>query len=117
MIRYGFILFGLLGTLQAIEPLIVKEKTIHTISSFDSVDYFSTYSPDGEFLWEIPFRTKIESFQEMEGQLFFLSKMRSGDAYVLSCFEEETGKLVWEKPIFSPPVISEGTHLEAVEPS
>lgn len=106
MTKY-LLVFLMFGALYAHEPLVVKEKEIHTIASFDAVDYFTTITSDGEFLWELPFGTKIESFQELGDRLFILSKMRDGSAYYLTCLDAEKGKLIWEKPIFAPQAIQE----------
>jgi len=102
MKAYKFILLVFWPALQAIEPLIVEEKTVYTVASFESVDFFTTYSHEGEFLWEIPFNTKIESIQENNDRILFLSKMRDETAYILSCFDKTTGTLIWEKAILSP---------------
>ena len=85
------------------EFLVVNKNLIHTISSFDDVDYFSTFLNSGDLLWEIPFNSQILSLKLYnEGLLYIFSKQRNGRAFYLSCVESATGKFLWEKPIYSP---------------
>ena len=101
-------IFGYLGllTLHSLvsgqEKLIVREDIIYTVASFDIVDYFSSVDREGKFLWEIPFSSKIQSFEEAGQELLVLSQKRNGSAYFLSCIEKGTGKVLWEKGIYAP---------------
>jgi len=103
---------------QAQEKLIVKQNAIYTICSFDTVDYFTNLSPEGTFVWEMPFSSKIQSVEEGEDHLLILSKSRDGSAYFLSCIEKETGKSVWEKGIFAPrqtQILNDDSSIDAPE--
>jgi hypothetical protein len=85
------------------EHFVVNKNLIHVISSFDQVDYFSTFLHSGDMVWEIPFNSQILSMKIYnEGLLYIFSKQRNGMAFYLSCVESATGKFLWEKPIYSP---------------
>jgi hypothetical protein len=82
--------------------LMIEEDKIHAICSFDQVDYFTTFSTQGEFIWEIPFAAKIVSWKKEATQLFVLSKARNGLAFFLSSIDTVNGKMLWEKGIYAP---------------
>jgi len=85
------------------ETLVVNKNLIHVISSFDQIDYFSTFLHSGDIVWEIPFNSQILSMKIYnEGLLYIFSKQRNGMAFYLSCVESATGKFLWEKPIYAP---------------
>lgn len=84
------------------KELSVEDGMVHTICSFDSVDYFTTYSCTGEFLWEIPFGPKIISWQRDGDQILVLSRVRNGTAFFLSAINPMNGNFLWEKGIFAP---------------
>ncbi len=90
----SFSLFG--------KELVVENEKIHAVCSFEQVDYFTTFSPQGEFLWEVPFAAKIVSWKKEEGLLVVLSKARNGLSYYLSSIDPMEGKIVWEKAILAP---------------
>ena len=85
------------------ETLVLNNNLIHAISSFDEIDYFSTFSSSGDLVWEIPFSSQIVSTRIYSNELLYIfSKQRNGLVFYLSCIESANGKLVWEKPIYSP---------------
>lgn len=84
------------------DALGVDEEAVYTISAFSHVDYFTTFSHRGEFLWEIPFGSTIISWRKENEQLYILSKTRNGSAYFLSCVDPLCGAILWEKGIFKP---------------
>lgn len=90
------------GVCQAQESISVQENYVFAVSAFDTVDYFSTLTKEGEYLWEIPFNTQVQSFEVKDDQLFILSKTRSGLACFVTCVNKEDGKLIWEKGIYAP---------------
>jgi|SRR6516164_3458987 hypothetical protein len=84
------------------EVLTINEGVVHVVSSFAEIDYFSTFSEKGEFLWEIPFKSKISSWKKEGDKLFIFSQMRGGAAFFLSCVDLRNGAVLWEKGIFAP---------------
>ena len=85
------------------EILSVDKNLVQVISSFDEVDYFSTYSPSGALIWEVPFGSKILSWKRGDGEsLFIFSKNRNSLVTYLTCVDPSTGKIVWENSILSP---------------
>ena len=82
--------------------LMIEEEKIHAICSFDKVDYFTTFSTQGDFIWEIPFAAKIVSWKKEGAQAIVLSKARNGLAFFLSSIDTVSGKIVWEKGIYAP---------------
>lgn len=84
------------------DALGVDEQAVYTISAFSHVDYFSTFSHRGEFLWEIPFGSTIISWRKENKHLYILSKTRNGSAYFISCIDPLCGEILWEKGIFEP---------------
>ena len=85
------------------EVLVVDTNLVYVTSSFDEVDYFSTYSHSGSIAWEVPFGSKIVSWKKLDDdQLVIFSKNRNGLAFYLTCVDSATGQLVWEKPIYAP---------------
>lgn len=111
MIKYLCCMALLISSVKATDPsseysselIFVNKNLIHTISSFDDVDYFSTFLHSGDLVWEIPFNSQILSTNiSNEGLLYIFSKQRNGMAFYLSCLESATGKFLWEKPIYSP---------------
>ena len=97
----SFSLFGDEEPIQT-EELIVQGEKIHAICSFDQADYFTTFSSQGEFLWEVPFASKIISWKKEDAHLYILSKARNGLTYFLSAIEAANGKMIWEKSILAP---------------
>lgn len=84
------------------DALQIRGEMIYVTASFEQVDYFSTLSQQGEFQWELPFKTKIISWKKQENHLFILSKMRDESAFFLSCVDAANGTLQWEKGIYAP---------------
>lgn len=109
-------ILSLFSLAQAQEKLIVKETLVHAIASFETVDYFSTFSREGVFLWEVPFSSKIQSIEDGGDQIFVLSQTRNEGAFFLSCMDKETGKIIWEKGIFAPQQISFNPTTEELTP-
>lgn len=87
---------------ESTDPLVVHQKNVSVISSFEMVDYFSTYSEMGMLLWEVPFGSKIESWKLTDEALFIFSRHRKGSACYLTCVHPDTGALIWEKNILAP---------------
>ena len=74
------------------QKVSVNKELIHTVSSFEQVDYFTSYDLNGNFLWEIPFKTKIESLKVLdENQILIFSRHRNNLAYFLSLVDEQSG--------------------------
>jgi hypothetical protein len=84
------------------ERMSVNSESIYVVSSFDVIDYFSTYNHEGEFVWETPFSSKIVSWKIKGDVLFIFSRHRNGLVYYLTRLEAGTGTIKWEKSIFSP---------------
>jgi len=97
-----FTLIGLSSYCYDLDPLLLDESTVHVVSSFPAIDYFSKLTREGKFLWEIPFQTEICSYEVDEGEVFILSKTRDGSAFFLSCINNENGEINWEKGIYAP---------------
>jgi hypothetical protein len=92
------------------DVLFTHDEMVHAISSFSGVDYFSTFSCKGEFLWEVPFGPKIVSWKKETDRLFVLSKMRNGSAFFLTCIDPANGAILWEKGIYAPnPIVGKET--------
>lgn len=102
MKKFIIALLSFFGVCQAQESISVQENYVFAVSSFDAVDYFSTLTKEGEYLWEIPFSTQVQSFEVKDDQLFILSKTRNGLAYFVTCVNKEDGKVIWEKGIYAP---------------
>ncbi len=84
------------------EKLLAAEDLVYVISSFEEINYLTAFSLLGEMTWEVIFASAIVSC-DLEGEyLFVFSKARNGSAYYLTCIEANTGKLIWEKPIWAP---------------
>lgn len=84
------------------DKLFVAQECVFVISSFAEVDYFTTFSQSGDFLWEIPFSSQIQSWKIEDNRLYILSQTRNKLAYYLSCVSPIDGKMAWEKGIYSP---------------
>ncbi len=82
--------------------MAVGDHLIHIVSSFESVDYLTTFSHGGELVWEVPFQSQVVSWGLREGALFVFSKARDGQIYFLTDLDAETGQVLWEKNIFAP---------------
>lgn len=96
------------STLSALEDdfssdhLIMGTENVSVVSSFDTMTFFTTYSPTGEPLWEAPFTSDVISWKQKEDLLFVFSKARNGMAYFLTCIDAKEGVLVWERRVMSP---------------
>lgn len=82
--------------------LLFGSEMIHSISSFDQIAYLTTYSYEGNPIWELPFFAKIVSWELKEGKLFIFSKNRPGTAFYLTCIDAAQGKILWERAIVAP---------------
>lgn len=84
------------------ENLSVTSDKIYTVSSFDSIDYFTVYSFEGTPLWEVNFTSKIISWKIANNSIIILSKARNGLTYFVTSIKNDDGTMTWEKPIHSP---------------
>jgi hypothetical protein len=84
------------------EKLTVDGNRLYVISNFDQIQYFTVFSYEGDPIWEIPFSSKIISCEKDDEKIFIFSKARDASVYYLTCLDAENGKLLWEKPVFSP---------------
>ena len=110
------LLVGSLATASdyQIDPLAASEGTVFIVSTFEKRDYFTVFSATGTPLWEISFASKIISWKIDGGNLYIFSKMRTPEAYFLSCFETQKGELQWEKPIVAPRFEEEQMMMPAI---
>jgi len=90
------------------EVLAIDNGVVHVVSSFSQIDYFSTFSEKGEFVWEIPFNAKVLSWKKEGDKLFVFSQMRGGAAFFLSCVDPTSGAVLWEKGIYAPSTSTSG---------
>ena len=88
--------------LRASNEMIVTGTLIHIVSAFPEVSYLTTYAPSGEVLWEVPFSSKIASWDLKDDAVFVFSKTREGSICFLTCIDAPTGKILWEKNIYAP---------------
>lgn len=63
-------------------------------------DYITAYDHSGWLLWNVAFSTKIISWQinPQNGCLFILSEVRYSNSTKLTCFDPNSGTILWEKP-------------------
>jgi len=108
---------GITRSIEALFPqasILLQDDMIYTASSFEEVDYLSTFSFTGDLLWEVPFKAKIltidthcswiesDENNEKTDYLFVLSQSRDELAFFLSCIYPATGELLWERTIYAP---------------
>ena len=98
------------------ESLTVTSDKIYTVSSFDSIDYFTVYSLNGTPLWEVNFTSKIITWKVANDSIIILSKARNGSAYFVTSIKNDDGTMAWEKPI-NAPVLSLPDTIDALDPS
>ncbi len=82
---------------------------IYTVSLFDGACYFTTFSPAGEPLWEIPFNSEVLSWEVSDEEVLIFSKARNGSATYLTCVGKADGQLKWERSILAPSATSGGS--------
>lgn len=75
---------------------------IYTVSPFNEICYFTTFSSAGEPLWEIPFNTEVLSWETTDEEVIIFSKARNGSATYLTCVNKGDGQFKWERAIFAP---------------
>lgn len=90
------------SAIAAQADVAIHPSDLYVISSFEKMDYFTTYDHDGKLLWEIPFQSKIVSWKLEEGLLVVHSRHREGLAYYLSCVDPKSGEIKWERAIWAP---------------
>ncbi|MEI8366475.1 MAG: hypothetical protein WCF65_08685 [Parachlamydiaceae bacterium] len=94
------------GALFAEGPVLnlmaTHEELIHVVSSFEKMDYFSSFTMEGERSWERSFNSKILSWDVQGDGILIFSKDRSVETYYLTCFQKKTGEFVWEKGVYPP---------------
>ena len=83
-------------------PMEIHEGAIHVISSFEKVDYFTTYKLTGDMAWEQTFNSVILSWRIENESILIFSRDRAGLAYYLTCFQLKTGEFLWEKAMRPP---------------
>jgi outer membrane protein assembly factor BamB len=84
------------------EKMAVSENKLYIVSSFENVDYFDSYTHTGDLVWEAAFTSKIISWKIQGNRLFIFSENRNGHVFYLTCFDVNTGKLLWEKNVLAP---------------
>lgn len=94
------------------DRLFINKNHVYVISSFDELDYFSVYSDSGKLVWEVPFNSKIVSWKMTDELLIIFSRHRAGLVYYVTCVDPISGKLNWEKPIFSPKLSENQSMME-----
>lgn len=82
--------------------LKVEQNCVRLVSSFDKVDYLTTTDRAGGIIWEIPFSSKIISWELSDDLIFVFSESRKSPTYYLSCLDALTGEVKWEKQILPP---------------
>ncbi len=87
--------------ITALQLLSAQGSEIHTVSSFPLVDYFCTYSQEGQLLWEIPFSAHILSWEKQEDHFLIYSQARDEKNYYLDVFDSD-GTFLWSKTIRGP---------------
>ncbi len=81
---------------------LLGSEMIHSISSFNEIVYLTTYSYEGNPIWELPFSVNIISWELKGGNLFVFSKNRLGTAFFLTCINAANGQVLWERAIVAP---------------
>ena len=84
------------------EKLMLDEKRLYIISSFEEIAYLTAYFHNGFPAWELNFNSKVISYEVKDEKMFIFSKDRNGKVYYLTCIDVNDGKVEWEKLILAP---------------